>query len=104
MRLKILLILGILSGCGPKAPKLNFCSLDATSFLGTIEKHVQEGMSRENIIKEMEEFRPVYCDGISGAQELTLRQAHKYIMQPLADAQKLREYVLGLEEKLAHCH
>lgn len=106
MRSKIWLIAGIVSliGCGPKAPKLNFCALDANAYLGMIEKHIQEGMARPDIIKEMEEFRPVYCNGVSGPQDLTLRQAHKFVMQPLEDAQKLREYVLGLEEKLAHCH
>lgn len=82
MRSAILLLLGTLSflGCGSRAPKLTFCVIDG--------KNIK-----------------VYCQDPEGKQfDLSIEQAHKFIAQPPADAQKLRDYVIGLERQVANCH
>lgn len=81
MRLPLLLLVGILSfcGCAPKAPKLTFCIVDG-------------------------EVPACYCVGPDGRQfDLTMMECDKFIAQPPSDAQKLRQYVLDLEKRVANC-
>lgn len=83
MRSALLLPLGILSlalvSCGPKAPKMTFCIVDGT-------------------------VPACYCVAPDGKQyDLTILECDKFIAQPPADAQKLRQYVLDLERKVASC-
>lgn len=75
-----LAILGIIiSGCGPKAPKLTFCIID--------------GRSAE-----------LFCTDPNGKDfVLTIPEAHKYVCESSADAEKLFNYVVELEKKVANC-
>jgi len=76
-----LLIAGILSfcGCGSHAPKVTWCFIDG-------DKEIVSCRDPEH-----KEF------------DLTIKEADKFIAQPLEDAQKVRNYVLELERRAAQC-
>jgi hypothetical protein len=87
MQSRLLVITGILSSlllvsCGPKAPRLTFCVVDAPGDLEPV-----------CICRSPDKVTTT----------ISIEDCHKYIAQPAEDAELLQDYVLALERRVANC-